>query len=131
MSEVGRRPFLAMLSAFVTVPVRASCGGAEAIEFIPEIPVMLDGKSAVGLVYATEKILSDSPKSFVALLAAGFGDDFPMSTYRPSEDYGPHDRTLAPLVCRCREMTAGPCVACQLAQVRTETDPEELPRRLE
>ncbi len=38
--------------------------------------ITLDAHSLMGLSYATEEILTDSPLSFVALLQAGFSDEF-------------------------------------------------------
>jgi HK97 family phage major capsid protein len=38
--------------------------------------VVMTANEEVGLAYATEKILTDSPESFVALLSAGFADEY-------------------------------------------------------
>jgi len=38
--------------------------------------VVLTANEEIGIAYATEKILTDSPESFVAILSSGFADEF-------------------------------------------------------
>jgi HK97 family phage major capsid protein len=44
--------------------------------------VTLNAHSLMGIAFATDEILTDSPISFAALLAAGFGDEFQSQKFR-------------------------------------------------
>ncbi|HWH75832.1 MAG TPA: phage major capsid protein [Candidatus Binatus sp.] len=59
----------------VTVTRRPETVAATASQMTME-QVTLDAKTLMGLSYATEEILTDSPISFAALLSAGFNDQF-------------------------------------------------------
>ncbi len=59
----------------VTVTRRPETVAATASQMTME-QVTLDAKTLMGISYATEEILTDSPISFAALLSAGFNDQF-------------------------------------------------------
>ena len=63
------------VSGGLTVSRRAQTGGGTASRMEME-RVELNATSLYGLAYATEEILTDSPRTFAAILATGFSDQF-------------------------------------------------------